>query len=249
MGKINLIMPMGGLGSRFLKKGISVPKPLIELNGKPFFYWATNSIFNYVEVEQLVFVIQQRHCEEYNLDKVILSYYPNASIVKISNVLNGALLTGLKGLEVVDNFYPVVFNDCDHLFICKKFYQYCNDRKKMSAFDGALLTFKSNNPGYSYIAKDKLNNVSYTVEKKVVSDDAICGAYYFRDKYIILENYKNYIGNCNYNEYYFSGLYNELIRNNAIVKNFDVDIHISFGTPEELEIAKKNNIFKRWSIT
>ncbi len=237
MKKINLIMPMGGLGSRFLESGIRIPKPLIQLNDKPFFYWATSSIVNYVNIEKLVFVVLQKHCNDYNIDKVILTYFPKASIIKIQNVLNGALLTGLRGLDIINNDMPIVFNDCDHMFICKSFYNYCNSCD--NNLDGAILTFKSNSPKYSYIAKNSLNNVLYTVEKKVVSDEAICGAYYFKNKYIILKNYKKYINNCKYNEYYFSGLYNELIKNNAIIRNFDVDMHISFGTPEELESAQK----------
>ena len=40
MSKINLIMPMAGGGTRFKKKGIKIPKPLIEINGKPFFFMA-----------------------------------------------------------------------------------------------------------------------------------------------------------------------------------------------------------------
>ena len=36
MKKLHLIMPMGGRGYRFFKDGYSMPKPLIELNGKPF---------------------------------------------------------------------------------------------------------------------------------------------------------------------------------------------------------------------
>ena len=36
MNKLHLIMPMGGRGYRFFKDGYSMPKPLIELEGKPF---------------------------------------------------------------------------------------------------------------------------------------------------------------------------------------------------------------------
>ena len=37
--KIHYIMPMPGYGSRFKNMGYDVPKPLIEIYGKPFFYW------------------------------------------------------------------------------------------------------------------------------------------------------------------------------------------------------------------
>ena len=39
--KIHYIMPMAGYGSRFKNMGYDVPKPLIEIYGKPFFYWST----------------------------------------------------------------------------------------------------------------------------------------------------------------------------------------------------------------
>ena len=39
--KIHLIMPMAGAGSRFAKMGFELPKPLIEIQGKPFLYWST----------------------------------------------------------------------------------------------------------------------------------------------------------------------------------------------------------------
>ena len=48
-------MPMGGAGSRFFKNGFVMPKPLIEIKGKPFLYWATRSISNFIEVEDITF--------------------------------------------------------------------------------------------------------------------------------------------------------------------------------------------------
>ena len=42
--KIHYIMPMAGRGSRFNQEGFDLPKPLLEIYGMPFFYWATRSI-------------------------------------------------------------------------------------------------------------------------------------------------------------------------------------------------------------
>ena len=41
-----------------------------------------------------------------------------------------------------------------------------------------------------------------------------------------------------------SGVYNIMIKNNAVIKNFTVDKHIPFGTPEEYELAKNKEDFK-----
>ena len=41
--KLNIIMPMAGLGSRFENSEYKLPKPLIDIKGKPMYAWATDS--------------------------------------------------------------------------------------------------------------------------------------------------------------------------------------------------------------
>ena len=65
--KLHLIMPMGGAGSRFFKNGFVMPKPLIEINGKPFLYWATQSIIKDVDVADITFIVLKQHITEFEL--------------------------------------------------------------------------------------------------------------------------------------------------------------------------------------
>lgn len=239
MKKINLIIPMAGGGTRFKEEGILQPKPLITLNKKPFFFWATQSILKFMDVETLIFVILKEHVEKYQIDKEIYKYYPKAKLYIIDEVLNGAVLTCLEGIKLINNTNPILFNDCDHAFICDSFYQYC--LKERFDIDGALLTFKSKDPKYSYIDLDKENNVIKTMEKKVISNNAICGAYYFKNKETFTKISDIYLKNCNYKEYFISGLYNIMVDNNMIIKHFLTDYHISFGTPEEYKIAQMSD--------
>ena len=240
MAKLHLIMPMGGAGSRFFKEGFVVPKPLIEIAGKPFFYYATRSIEKFVELKDITFVVLKEHIEKYSIDEYILKFFPNAKIVVIPELLNGAVLTCMKGVEWIDDNDPIIFNDCDHAFICKSFYKF--DYEKL---DGALLTFKSNDPRYSFLEMDKTGNVIHTVEKQAVSDNAICGAYYFKNKDTFLDNAIKYLENCDYSEYFMSGVYNVMVDKNMKIGNFICDIHVSFGTPEEYKKAQGNEIFER----
>ena len=73
-------MPMGGAGSRFFKDCFVMPKPLIEINEKPFLYWATRSIEKYVELADITFVVLKQHINEFKIDQVILRYFPTAKI-------------------------------------------------------------------------------------------------------------------------------------------------------------------------
>ncbi len=244
MDKIHLIMPMGGAGSRFFKNGFVMPKPLIEINGKPFFYWATQSINKFVDVEDITFVVLQQHIDEFKINKKIKEYFKDANIVVIPKVLDGAVLTCMAGVEKINDDLPIIFNDCDHMFICNEFYDYCK-KGEFGELDGALLSFQSNDPKYSFLQMDTNGNVINTVEKKAVSDSAICGAYYFKNKNLFLENAKQYLTECEYSEYFVSGVYNEMAKKNMKIANFVCDIHVPFGTPDEYYEAEKNDTFTK----
>ena len=239
MKKIHLIMPMAGGGTRFGKRGFDLPKPLIEIQGKPFFYWAVKAVTHFVDVEDIVFVVLEDHIEKHSIDERIRSFFPNAVIHVIPHVLNGAVLTCCEGVGTLCDDLPILFNDCDHTFLSHQFYEFCSS-EDMEKVDGALLTFKSDNPAYSYVEFDSEGRVIGTIEKKVVSDKAICGAYYFKNKDIFLSSVESYLSNCAYQEYFVSGVYNVMAAQQRHIVTFDVDTHISFGTPEEYETAKND---------
>lgn len=239
MDKIHLIMPMGGGGTRFGNKGFNVPKPLIMLQDKPFFYWAVQSVIKYVDVKDIIFVVLQEHIDRFEIDKVIKQYYEDAIIQVIPKVLNGAVLTCLEGIKAINDDLPLLFNDCDHAFFCDSFYDYCKEADFTKA-DGALITFNSDSPNFSYVRFDEEGNAIGTVEKVVVSNEAICGAYYFRNKDIFAEAVDKYLIKCQYKEYFVSGVYNEMVEMGMKLITFNDSEHISFGTPEEYDIALDN---------
>ena len=127
MRKLHLVMPMGGKGSRFSKYGYEYPKPLLEIQGKPFFYWATQSIAKFIDVIDITFVVLQEHIDKYDIDKHIKKYYPEAIIHVIPEVLNGAVLTCQEGLQEIKDNNPILFNDCDHIFRCRSFEEFCKE--------------------------------------------------------------------------------------------------------------------------
>lgn len=242
MKKIHLIMPMGGHGSRFSKNGFQQPKPLIPLQGKPFLYWATNSLAKLKNVIDVTFVVLQEHIDEFQIDKCILEYFPKAKIVVLPQVLNGAVLTCMQGVTAIDDDNPIVFNDCDHAFKCSVFESFLENNQDV---DGGLLTFKSDENKYSYIKYDAQGKIIGTIEKVVVSNDAICGAYYFKSKNEFLKYAQRYLKNCSYKEFFMSGIFNEMCQDNKVINCFETDFHLSFGVPEEYEAVKNSDLFKR----
>jgi dTDP-glucose pyrophosphorylase len=236
-------MPMGGRGSRFVEMGIVEPKPLIKLRGKPFFYWAVESILNFVTLKSLIFVTLKEHVDQFGIDKIIRQFYPACKICVLDEVLNGAVLTCLEGCRAIDDDLPVVFNDCDHLFRSYEFYDFCRNGKQRQVIDAALLTFNSSDPKYSFLNYDSNGNIAGTIEKKVVSNKAICGAYYFKNKTTFELAAKEYLKNCEYNEFFVSGVYNILAKNGKRIEQFNADLHLPFGTPQEYQNAVNADCF------
>lgn len=241
MKKMHLIMPMGGKGSRFADKGFDFPKPLIEIEGKPFFYWSTMSIAKFIDVVDITFVVLKEHVEKYGIVTEIHKFFPEAHIHIISEVLNGAVLTCMEGLKEINDDLPILFNDCDHMFRCRSFEKFI---KTDDQIDGALLTFWSDEEKYSFLRFDNKGNVVETVEKQVISNDAICGCYYFGSKKIFETAVKEYLTNCKYKEFFVSGVYNVMASHEHIVKAFQTDFHLSFGVPEEYNEAQGSPFFE-----
>lgn len=242
MKRLHLIMPMGGAGSRFFKNGFVMPKPLIEINGKPFLYWATRSIEKYVDVADITFVVLKQHIAEFHIDDVILQHFPEAKIeaVEFEQVKSGPVMTCLAGLQHIQDDQPILFNDCDHMFACDTFAQDMNTGEWN--YDGALLTFESNQPQFSYV-EYKNGKIIGTVEKKVVSNYAICGAYMVRNAQMFQQMAEEYLRHCNYSEFFVSGIYNVMCQNGLNVQNFTVDFHVPFGTPVEYKQAQNSEYF------
>ena len=138
MAKLHLVMPMAGRGSRFFENGFVMPKPLIEINDRPFFYWATQSIAKFVDCADITFVVLEEHIRDHAIDREIKTYYPDAKIVALPEVTEGAAITALRGAESLPDDEPLLFNDCDHLFLCKPFNEFCKAGDFANGPDGPL---------------------------------------------------------------------------------------------------------------
>lgn len=241
--KLHLILPMGGGGTRFGVQKFQAPKPLIEIYGKPFFYWAVQSVRKFVDLGSLTFVVLKDHVDRFSIREQLHAYYPQARIVVIPKVLPGAVMTCMEGVAGIAAGEPVLFNDCDHLFLCQAFYDFCKE-KRFDTAEGALLTFQSTDNRFSFVSLDARGYVCRTVEKQAVSQDAICGAYYFRNKEVFEKAAQVYLKSCAYSEFFMSGVYNVMADQGGKIESFRVDRHVSFGTPEEFEAAQKDETYR-----
>ena len=103
--------------------------------------------------------------------------------------------------------------------------------------DGGILTFESTHPKYSYVKLDENGFASEVVEKKVISNMATVGAYYWSKgsdfvKYAerMIEKDARVNG-----EFYVAPVYQEAIDDGKKIRVKSIESFWSLGTPEDLD--------------
>lgn len=234
---VHLIVPMAGRGSRFADERFRVPKPLIDLAGQPFFFWATRAILTDMPVASLTYVVLREHIDAFDIGRRIKDHFPRANVVALPEVTKGAVITCLAGAEMTPrDGAPLIFQDCDHAFRCAALRPALERGLGRNA--GLLLSFRSTDPHFSFIRPGEDGAVIETVEKRAVSTHAIAGAYVIRDRSTFEKYVPLYVDECPYPELFTSGIYNTMLRRGERVGFLDLDWHLPFGIVAEYEAAQ-----------
>ena len=236
-GKMNVLIPMAGAGSRFEKAGYTFPKPLIDVRGKPMIQWVVDNL----NVEaKYIFIVQQSHFEKYNLKETLSNFCPNNEIIQIDGITEGAACTTLLAKQYIDKDEPLIIANSDQFveWDSDEFIYSCS----ASDLDANILTFNSTHPKWSYAKLNDLGFVTEVAEKKPISDLATVGIYYWRKgsdyvKYAEQMIDKNIRVNS---EFYVCPVFNEAIQDNKKVRTYNIDKMWGLGTPEDLEYFLKN---------
>ena len=233
-------MPMAGEGSRFLKEGWTTPKPLIELNGQPLFKHAISSVTDKDIQMKYSFIVRQEHIDKYQIDKGIRSFLPEANLFSVVKTTRGAVETCLIAENAIADDDAVIVMDCDLEFRSKKFMEIIKqilNKPIAEATGGALVSFESNEPRYSYAALGEDGFVARTAEKEVISNHALCGAYFFASGRRFKQIAHLLLAEPAFTkpEYYVSLLFNYLLKDGEKVWLAPMEEYYSYGTPEELK--------------
>ena len=234
---MKVILPMAGNGQRFFDAGYDLPKPLIDIKGKPMFARVIENLW--VNNAELTCIVRQDHVNDYEIDKRILEHYPDANIIIIPGTTEGAACTVRLATNVLGG-EPMIVANCDQLMRWdpKEFYE----KIDTNLYPGGLIpVFKTNHnePKHSYCEVDKYGNLLQLKEKEIISDIATVGVYYFGDesKWIKAHEKQMDANDRTNNEFYLAPTYNYLEENVGIHR---IDEMIGMGTPEELNEFKNS---------
>lgn len=236
-GKLNVLIPMAGAGSRFHQAGYTFPKPLIDVNNKPMIQVVVDNLnmeANYI------YVVQKEHRAKYNLDTLLNLITPNCKIVEVDGLTEGAACTTLLAKEYIDNDAPLVMANSDQFLEWdSNEFMYKMIEQKV---DGGIVTFKATHPKWSFAKADEYGYVTEVAEKNPISDIATVGVYYWAKgsdyvKYAEQMISKNIRTN---NEFYTCPTFNEAIGDGLKIKTFNIDKMWGLGTPEDLKYYLEN---------
>lgn len=229
MKKYNLLVPLAGRGQRFVDEGFVVPKYMITARDKHLIDWALSSIDT--SECNLIFCLRQDHINNFGVDEVFKKKFgPDIKIVVIDKITDGSVSTCLLAKKYIDNELPLYIYTVDVHFQ-KKFVPTPFPYGK----GGLVLTFKSNNPAYSYVKIDNEGNAILTAEKEVVSNNACVGVYGFAQGQFFVEFAEEMIEQNlrTRNEFYITPLYNLMISAGFKIGIQEVEQMFIMGTPEE----------------
>ena len=240
---LNIVIPMAGRGSRFAKEGYAMPKPLIDVHGKPMIEVVTNNIRPKCE-HKFIYLCLQEHLEKYNLENRLKEMSPNCIVVPVNQVTEGAACTVLLAEKYIDNEDMLMMANSDQ-YVDIDINEYI---QAMDDSDGLIMTMYADDPKWSFIKYDERKYVTMVREKEVISNEATVGIYNFKRGSDFVQ-YAHQMIDKNIrvnNEFYVAPVYNEMIEDGKKVKFYNVgredDGMYGLGIPSDLEKFLENPI-------
>ncbi len=251
---MQIIVPMSGFGERFRRAGYTVPKPLIEVDGKPIIQHVVEM---YPGESDFTFICNQDHLDkaEYKMREVLERICPLGRIIGITPHKLGPVHAVQQALEVLKSDEPTIVNYCD--FSC--YWNYADFKAKVqnSGCDGSIPSYRGFHPHtlwsnyYAYVSQKNMwaNDIQ---EKKSFTNDprrefASSGTYYFKSAKLMEKYFKRCIeDDLKVNdEYYVSMVYKPMIDDGLAVLVYELEFFMQWGVPSDLEEYKYwSNIFK-----
>lgn len=246
---------MSGFGERFRRAGFKLPKPLIEIDGKPII---AHVIEMFPSEQDFIFICNQDHLNncDYKMKSIIHQYCPTARIVGIPSHKLGPIHAVSQIKDLIDPERPVIVNYCD--FTCYWDWDHFKKFVALSKCDGAIPAYRGFHPhslgstNYAYISEkdgwilDIQEKQPYTNNR--MEEFASSGTYYFASGKIMNDAFNSTMEQgLNVNgEFYVSLAYKPMLAAHRSVAVYPLQHFMQWGTPEDVaEYNGWSSAFKR----
>ena len=229
---------MNGLGNRFRDDDYHMPKPLINVLGKPMIFWLLDNL-DLSLVDQIV-IPYTNLLDNFNFQQQLKEKYKNIEFKfhPITTNTKGAAETVYLALELLDDetlSQNIMIMDCDTFYFDNVIQRYQNSVTKNSIF---YFNDQQEYPIYSYIKIDQEGLVTEIREKVKISENANCGIYCFETGQL-LKKYCSKLLETNHldrGEFYISCLYDLMLKDEIVIGSQQISNFNCVGTPMQLKI-------------
>jgi choline kinase len=263
---MKIIIPMSGIGKRFVEKGYIEPKPLIMVENKPIIEHIIN-LFDKSN-DEFVFICNDKHLAETNMRDILVGILPNCRIYEVSvNNRKGPVdaIMQIADKEISDLDNDIIVSYCDYGTVWN-YTQFKKDIIERQLY-GSIPSYIGFHPhmlgsdNYAFIQEDNMDFLAIQEKKPFtnnkMSEYASNGTYYFKNGLIIKKYFQMLIDhNISTNgEFYCSMVYNLMKEDNLKIGVFPIEKMLQWGTPADLEeyllwsnyFLKRNDAFNKYS--
>jgi NDP-sugar pyrophosphorylase family protein len=238
---MQIVVPMAGSGSRFVRAGYTTLKPLIEVDGRPIIEHVVDL---FPGEHDFLFIAAEPHLAQTQLRAVLERLVPRARIVGIPPHKLGPVQTALAAADHIRDDAPVILNYCDFSVA----WDYAAFKRRLAALNpaGALTAYRGFHPHslgpnlYAYMREH--NQFLLEIKEKGcftgdrMNEFASSGTYYFRSGALLKHYFRQALerGLQTNGEYYASTPFNLLVEDGLPVYIYELDQFLQWGTPEDL---------------
>lgn len=245
---MQVVIPMSGVGQRFLAAGYEMPKPLIMVDGRPII---AHVVDLFPGETTFIFICNRDHLETTPMRQILLKYAPSAKIIPIRPHKLGPVHAVLAASEWIRDDQEVIVNYCDF----GKWWDYADFLKVVRErdSDGAMSAYKGFHPhmlgSTHYAFMREADQWLLEIREKApftnnrMAEYASDGTYYFKTGAMVKQYFKALMDRQidTNGEFYVSLVYNLLTEAKLRTTIYEIPHMLQWGTPADLQN------YQRWS--
>lgn len=230
---------MAGLGKRFEEAGYRLPKPFIDVQGKPMIIRVIENLLGYLNNEniKITLIAQKSHCDRFNIIEIFQQENINpCRVIQLEGLTEGTACTLLKAKKYINNDEELIVANSDQLVLDPDFLENGLNYFRKKNADGGIWCFIDSHIKWSFAKLAPDHTVCEVAEKIPISNLATVGVYYFKKGSSFVHGAeamieKNIRVN---NEFYTCPVYNQIIANGEKILVYMINEMVGLGTPEDL---------------
>jgi NDP-sugar pyrophosphorylase family protein len=235
---------MAGRGSRFADVGVTLPKPLVPVAGKPMISWALKSLETLC-FSEIIFITLEQHKIDYSIDQTLekICKWPHR-VVFIDKVTEGQLCTVLAANKYLNTDEDILISSSDTYVRSNLHLDISN---KPADCHGIISVADLPGNRWSFARTDNEGKVIEVAEKVRISDNASTGLYYFSNGYEFIDEAEKMIRNQEKTrgEYYVIPLYQKYIQRGYQIRLSLASEVWDMGNPEALSAFENHLNFPK----